>query len=153
DIRESAVEPADSGEPAIVPGAPDRSPLVKRVHSEKKGFRMPPPESNKTLSDAEKDVLRRWVAEGARYQTHWSFTPPKRPAVPTVRDESWPRNEVDRFLLARIEAEGLKPSPEANRTTLIRRLTLDLTGLPPTPEEVERFEKDQDPMAYEHLVD
>src|SRR5262249_31718837 len=97
--------------------------------------------------------LEQWVAQGAPYETHWSFKPPKRPPVPAVKDEAWPRNEVDRFLLARMEAEGLTTSPEADRTTLIRRLSLDLTGLPPAPADVEGFEKDPSPNAYERLVD
>jgi hypothetical protein len=153
DLRDEALAPAESGRPAIVPGKPDESPLVKRVFSTKKGQVMPPPKTHKSLSAEEKDLLRRWVAQGAPYQTHWSFLPPKRPSLPAVRNEAWVRNPVDRFILARLESEGLSPSPEADRATLIRRLSLDLTGLPPTPEEVDRFLADRAGDAYERLVD
>jgi hypothetical protein len=153
DLRDEALQPADSGVPAIVPGKPNESPLVRRIFSRKKGFQMPPPESNKTLSEAEKQVLRTWIEQGANYQTHWSFAPPKHPAPPSVKQIAWPRNAIDRFLLARLESEGLHPSPEADRATLIRRVTFDLTGLPPTPAEVEAFVQDPASNAYEKVVD
>ena len=114
---------------------------------------MPPLKSHKTLTDAEKQLLKEWVAQGARYQAHWSFQTPKRPALPAVQDQSWPRNSIDRFILARLDKEGLKPTPEADKPTLIRRATLDLTGLPPTPREVDAFLRDDRPDAYEKLVD
>jgi hypothetical protein len=153
DLPEELRKPADSGRPAVVPGKPDESGLIRRINSTRKGFLMPPPESGKTLSPAEKDVLRRWVEEGAPYKVHWSFVAPDRPEVPGVTDSHWPRGPIDRFLLARLEAAGLHPAPEADRTTLIRRVTLDLTGLPPTPAEVDAFLADQSPDAYETLVD
>jgi mono/diheme cytochrome c family protein len=153
DLRDEALQPADSGVPAIVPGKPDESPLVRRIFSRKKGFQMPPPESNKTLSEADKHVLRAWIEQGARYQTHWSFVRPRRPAPPSVQQTAWPSNAIDRFLLARLETEGLHPSPEADRATLIRRVTFDLTGLPPTPAEVEAFVNDPSSEAYEKVVD
>lgn len=153
DRRAEALEPGDSGKPAIVPGKPDDSLLIKRIFSHDRKRAMPPPKSNKVLSKAEKSVLREWIAQGARYQTHWSFSPPSRPSLPAVKDERWVRNPVDRFILARLESEGLRPSPEADRATLIRRLTLDLTGLPPTPTEVDRFLNDRSPDAYQKVVD
>jgi hypothetical protein len=153
DVRDEALRPADSGKAAIVPGKPDESPLVKRTASTKRSFMMPPPDSNKTLSDQQKDLLRAWVAQGAVYQKHWSFVPPKRPAPPTVKDDAWPRNAIDRFILGRLEAQGLPHAPEAGRTTLVRRVTLDLTGLPPTPAEVDAFLADTHKEAYERLVE
>ncbi|MFO0908596.1 MAG: DUF1549 domain-containing protein [Isosphaeraceae bacterium] len=110
-------------------------------------------DANKTLSAAEKQLLKDWIAQGARYQTHWAFQAPTRPAQPRVSNESWVRSPIDRFILARLEAEKLAPTPEADRATLIRRVTLDLTGLPPTPEEVDAFLADPHPDAYERLVD
>ncbi len=153
DIPGAALKPTDSGHPAIVPGKPKESPLVQRIFSKRKAVMMPPPETNRPLSDADRAVLRAWVEQGADFTTHWSFTAPKRLPTPTVKDSKWPRGPIDAFLLARMEAEGLKPSPEASKETLIRRVTLDLTGLPPTPTEVDAFLKDSSPDAYEKLVD
>jgi hypothetical protein len=153
DVREDAISPAESGKPAIVPGKPEKSPLVTRVHSTKKGIQMPPPKSNKKLTADQKETLRRWVAEGAEYRQHWSFVPPRRAKPPVVKNEAWVRDPIDRFILAKLESSGLTPSAEANKTTLIRRLTLDLTGLPPTLEEVDAFLADDRPDAYERLVD
>ena len=153
DVPGAALKPADSGRPAIVPGRPKESPLVQRIFSKRKAVMMPPPEANKPLSEADKAILRAWVEQGAAFTTHWSFTAPRRPGSPAVKDSKWPRGPIDAFLLARMEAEGLKPSPEANKETLIRRVTLDLTGLPPTPTEVDAFLKDTAPDAYEKLVD
>src|SRR5439155_14713472 len=98
-------------------------------------LRMPPESSGKKLTPAQIDILRRWVAQGAPYTPHWAFVTPKRPPLPAVKRAAWVRNPIDRFILARLEKEGLSPSPEADRITLIRRLSLDLTGLPPTPQE------------------
>jgi hypothetical protein len=153
DVRDEALRPADSGRPAIVPGKPEESPLVRRILSRRKGVRMPPPESNKTLTDAEKELLRSWVVQGAEYRQHWSFIPPRRSVLPAARDAGWCRNPIDRFVLARLDAEQLSASREADRTTLIRRLSLDLTGLPPTPADVATFLADKRPEAYESLVD
>jgi hypothetical protein len=153
DVRDVALAPAESGKPAIVPGKPDKSGLVARIRSKKEGVMMPPPEANKPLSDTDKETLRAWIEQGADYQTHWAFVAPRRPALPAVKDGKWSRGPIDAFLLARIEAEGLRPSPEADKTTLIRRLTLDLTGLPPLPAEVDAFANDPAPDAYERLVD
>ncbi|MDX1946090.1 MAG: DUF1549 domain-containing protein, partial [Pirellulaceae bacterium] len=131
DQRPAALQGGESGTPAIVAGQPDKSELIRRVFSTDDSARMPPPESKKELTAAEKDLLRRWIAEGAEYQDHWAFLAPVRPAVPEVKDKTWPKNDLDRFILARLEREGLAPSPRADDATLLRRLSLDLTGLPP----------------------
>ena len=114
---------------------------------------MPPPKTRKKLTAAQKETLKRWVADGAEYQPHWSLIAPKRPQLPAVKNEAWVRNPIDRFILAELEKQGLQPAPEADRRTLARRLSLDLTGLPPAPEEVEAFVNDQPPDAYEKYVD
>jgi hypothetical protein len=153
DVRDEALRPNESGRRAIVPGKPASSALVRRIFSTSETFVMPPPESNKKLTAAEKELLKRWIEQGAEYQNHWSFLPPQRPSLPKVANATWPRNVIDYFILARLEAEGLRPSPEAGKTTLIRRLTLDLTGLPPTPAEVDAFLADPSKDAYDKLVD
>ncbi|MGE3819815.1 MAG: DUF1553 domain-containing protein, partial [Isosphaeraceae bacterium] len=153
DVREQAVGPADSGNPPIVPGDVQASTLVKRIMSKRKGLVMPPPSTNKPLTDPEKRLLSDWIAQGAAYQEHWAFQTPVRPASPEVNTAEWCRNPIDRFLLARMEERGIRPSPEADRATLIRRLTLDLTGLPPSPNEVDAYLADEKPGAYERLVD
>jgi Protein of unknown function (DUF1553)./Protein of unknown function (DUF1549)./Planctomycete cytochrome C./F5/8 type C domain. len=153
DIRAEALKPAKSGEIPIVPGSPEKSQMVARITASDPDDRMPPIKSGKTLSSTQIDLLKRWVAEGAPYATHWSYVKPTRPALPQVKRTSWPINAIDRFALARLEREGLKPSLAADRYTLIRRVSLDLTGLPPTPEEVDRFVNERSPRAYEELVD
>ena len=137
---------------AFVPGTPDQSKLVTRVFSADPGKRMPPPRMNKPLTAQQKETLRHWIAAGADYEVHWAFIPPIRPKPPDVRNAAWVRNPIDRFVLARLERENLTPSPEADRTTLLRRLSLDLTGLPPCPREVEDFLADRSPDAYEKVV-
>jgi hypothetical protein len=154
DIREEALKPAGSGKTPIVPGKPDESEIVKRVFSEDPIQIMPPEFAHKTLTPAQKQTIRQWVAEGARYEGHWSFQPVKRPEIPEPSSAGAPvRNPIDAFIQARLAREGLKPSPEADRRTLIRRVTLDLTGLPPTPAEVAAFTNDKSPEAYGKLVD
>ncbi|QDU90996.1 Planctomycete cytochrome C [Pirellulimonas nuda] len=148
DRREDAVDGA-----AIVPGEPDASELIRRVLSEDHSALMPPPESKKRLTDAQKQTLVRWVAQGAPYQPHWSLIAPQRPEPPAVERQGWARNEIDRFVLARLEAEGMAPAPEADRRTLARRACLDATGLPPTPEQIEAFLADDAPDAYERYLD
>ena len=138
---------------AITPGKPDESALIERIFSDDPQERMPPPESHKTLTAAQKETLRRWIAEGAVYEAHWSFIAPQRPPLPEVHNKAWARNAIDRFVLARLEEEKLTPAPEADRRTLARRLSLDTTGLPPEPAEVEAFVADSAPDAYEKLVD
>jgi hypothetical protein len=139
---------------AIVPGKPADSELIRRITAEDKARRMPPAWAGAAkLSDREIDLLTRWVEQGAGWQKHWSFIAPVRPDLPQVSDSRWPRNAIDSFVLARLDREGLKPSPEADRPTLIRRVTLDLTGLPPTPQEVAAFVNDRSSGAYEKVVD
>jgi hypothetical protein len=154
DAQEYALKPSESGAPTIIPGKPDESELVRRIFATD-DEQMPPADSNKRLSPAERTLLKEWIAAGAPWREHWAFVPPKRPATPIVSAErtQWPRNPIDHFILARVEAEHLSPSPEADRPTLIRRLSLDLTGLPPTPEEVDRFVNDAGSDAYERLVE
>jgi mono/diheme cytochrome c family protein len=139
---------------AIVAGAADGSDLLVRAMSDDPDLAMPPPSSKRPqLSPKEIDVLRRWINAGAKYEPHWSYIPPQRSSVPQVNNAAWPKNDVDRFVLARLEAAGVAPSSPADRRTLIRRLHFDLTGLPPTCAEVEAFAKDDNPDAYEQLVD
>jgi cytochrome c553 len=140
-----------NGRHAIVKGNPAASEMVKRITGD--GPIMPPRSTHKTLTAPQIATLKRWVAEGAEYEAHWSYIPPTRPALPAVRDTRWVRNPIDRFVLARLEREGLKPAPEADRRTLARRASLDLTGLPPDPADVEAFVNDKAPNAYEKLVD
>jgi hypothetical protein len=153
DVRDSAVGEARSGRRAIVPGKPDESELVYRVFATDASEVMPPPATKNPLSEADKQLLRRWIAAGADYRPHWAFVPPRQVPPPKVRQGGWPRNPVDQFVLARLEAEGLRPSPPADRYTLGRRLYLDLVGLPPTPVEADAFVHDPSPDAYEKLVD
>ncbi len=148
DKREAAVA---SG--AITPGDPSASEIITRILSDDPEEMMPPPASHKALTAAQKDLLKRWVAAGAEYQPHWAFLPPKKVEPPAVKDAGWPRNPVDRFLLAKMEEKGFRPAPEADRRTLARRLSLDLTGLPPAPLDVEAFLADPAPDAYERYVD
>ena len=138
---------------AIIPGDAQASGLIQRILSSDPEEVMPPPASHKTLTAAQKEMLARWITEGAEYQPHWSFIPPQRPEPPQVTQQNWVRNPIDQFILARLEAEGLAPAPEADRRTLARRLSLDLTGLPPKPEQVEAFVNDQSSDAYEKYVD
>jgi hypothetical protein len=142
------------GHAAVVRGKPDESEMILRVRVAQPGkASMPPKKSGKKLTAQEIDLLARWVRQGAPYARHWSYIKPNRPALPAVKDASWPKTPIDHFLLARLEREGLKPTPEADRYALIRRVSLDLTGLPPSLKEVDTFVKDPDPAAYEKLVD
>lgn len=153
DLREVAVAKLKSGKTAIVPGDVAASALVTRIESKKDSQRMPPPDSKKPLSDAQKQLLKRWIQEGAEYKDHWAFIAPKNSPIPAVKDKRWLRNSIDAFVLARLDEEGLKPSPEANKETLLRRVSFDLTGLPPTLEELDQFLNDKSPDAYEKAVD
>jgi len=141
------------GHAAIAPGRPEASLLVTRITADDPDVVMPPPEAGPPLSAAEVDLLRRWIAAGAEYEPHWAYVPPRRPAVPVVKDGAWPRNDIDGFILARLEAEGLVPQAEADRVTLARRLALDLTGLPLAPDEIDAFAADPAADAVERLVD
>ncbi|HZQ47468.1 MAG TPA: DUF1553 domain-containing protein [Verrucomicrobiae bacterium] len=148
-----AVAPRPKSSPAIVPGKPADSELVRRITAGNPDDIMPPAKTLKTLMPQQKEILKRWIAQGAKYQPHWSLIAPVRPEFPKVHNHHWARNPIDTFILAGLESAGLKPAPEADRRTLVRRVSLDLTGLPPTPEEVEAFVKDTSPNAYEKLVD
>jgi hypothetical protein len=152
DLGESALADRD-GVPAIVPGKPDESEVWRRITSTDEAEMMPPPDSHRQLKPQQKETIKRWIKQGAQYAKHWSFIPPVKAAPPEVANKNWPRNEIDRFVAARLDREKLQPSPEADRYTLIRRLALDLTGLPPSAEEVETFVHDGSPDAYEKLVD
>ena len=153
DRPEFALKGGESGKPAIVAGDPDKSQLVRRILSKDPQEVMPPPAMHNQLEPHEIDLLKTWIKQGGVYEEHWAFIAPKRPAEPAVKKGDWPKNSVDRFILARLEREGLAPSPAADREALIRRVTYDLTGLPPTPEETAAFLADQSPEAYERVVD
>ncbi|WP_169972609.1 DUF1553 domain-containing protein [Tautonia rosea] len=148
DQREAAIEAG-----SLTPGDPELSELIYRVESDDDFEIMPPPSSHKTLTDEQKATLRRWVEAGAEYEPHWSFIAPERPDQPEVSDPSWIRNEIDAFILQGLDQAGLSPMPEADRRTLARRASLDLTGLPPDPELVEAFVNDPSPEAYETYID
>jgi hypothetical protein len=139
--------------PVIVPGKSADSELIRRILSDDADEVMPPPKTKKKLTPKQVETLKRWVDEGAKWGRHWAFVLPKRGEVPKIKSQFPVRNPIDAFVFARLEREGLKPSPEASRETLIRRVTLDLTGLPPTPAEVDAFLKDKSPDAYEKVVD
>ena len=153
DRGEFAFAPHEKFGPAIIRGNPDKSPLVRRIESNNPKERMPPLEAHRTLKPEQIALLRQWVKEGAAYEEHWSFIAPKRPAIPKARNRQWARTPIDAFILNRLEKEGLTPSQEGDRHTLIRRVTYDLTGLPPTPEEVQAFLADASGNAYEKVVD
>ena len=153
DLRAVAVQPAESGEVAIRPNQAAQSELVRRIFSEDRDEVMPPRKSHRSISLRQKELLRDWINQGAPYAEHWSFLPPKPAALPAVKRPDWPRNPLDFFTLARMEAEGMSPAPEAAKSTLIRRVTLDLTGLPATISEVRDFLADSSDQAYERVVD
>jgi mono/diheme cytochrome c family protein len=132
DRRDAVVKELESGMKAIVPGKIDESELYVRITTDDPAERMPPKNSGRELTPAEIETLKRWIAEGASYAEHWAFLKPSRPALPAIRHAVWPKNSIDNFILARLEAAGLAPAPEADRYTLVRRLSLDLRGLPPT---------------------
>jgi hypothetical protein len=153
DQADSAKKTLRSGASAIVRGDPGKSELIARIFAHDETERMPPLKSQKVMKDAEKELLKRWIAEGAEYQQHWAFIAPRRPPLPQTKQQGWARQPFDHFVLARLEKEGLKPGPEADRYTLARRVSLDLTGLPPTIAAVDRFVNDKSPDAYEKFVD
>ena len=151
DTRDGLLRPQ---KPVVVPGKAAASELFKRLVTKNAGDVMPPPKSKKSLTPAQVETLRRWIDGGANYAAHWAFTPPVRPELPKVQGSRFKvQSPVDSFVLARLEREGIAQSPEAPRETLIRRVTLDLTGLPPTPAEVDAFLADSSPRAYEAVVD
>jgi len=152
DEREAALT-ARKGWPAIVPGKPSQSALYKRITATGANDRMPPADSGQKLSLAEIEQLKRWIEQGAPYERHWAFVAPRAEALPQVRLPSWPKNAIDFIVLARLEREGIRPALEADKATLLRRVSLDLTGLPPTPREVDAFVADLSANAYEKAVD
>ncbi len=152
--EEAYAERKKSGEHAIVPGKPDQSLVCQHIFSKDPDELMPPPDAHLALTPAEKETIRRWIGEGGQYQPHWAFIPlPDQTPVPAVKNRSWPRNEIDHFILARLEKAGIKPSPEASRSRWLRRVTYDLTGLPSTPAEADAFLADKSAGAYERVVD
>ena len=153
DLRAAATTPLKNGRQAIVPGKPEESALVQRLFHEKPSRRMPPPDFKKPITDAQRSILKRWIVEGAPFAEHWAFVAPRRPDLPAVKNQAWPINPIDHFILHRLEHEGMSPSPPANRETLLRRAALDLTGLPPTLDDLAAFLGDSSPEAYEKAVD
>lgn len=152
DRREGVFSPP-SGSPVIFPGDPDKSVMVFRITHPNDDVRMPPPDQKRQLTQEQIALLSRWIEQGATWERHWVYTPPRRPAIPNIKNRAWAQNEIDSFVQSRLEAEGLKPSPEAEKLVLIRRLSFDLTGLPPSPAAAEDFVQDESPKAYENLVD
>ena len=154
DVRDLALKPAKSGAVAIVPGEPDESELIKRILTSDQDDVMPPTKLHKALSTAQKETLRTWIAQGAPYQGHWAFSAPVRPPMPVVGSaKAWIKNSIDAFIAERLEKEGLTPQAEVSRETLIRRVSLDLNGLPPTLAEIDAFVADKNPQAFEKVVD
>jgi hypothetical protein len=143
----------ESGKRAVVPGDIAQSELIKLITTTDEDDRMPPKKSGKHLDKEQIELLKTWIAQGAEFKEHWAYVTPERPPLPSVRKKSWPENGIDYFVLARLEKEKLKPSPEAEKHTLLRRVTLDLTGLPPTVEELDAFLADKSAGAYEKVVD
>jgi hypothetical protein len=153
DRRDAATAELESGVKAIVPSDTTKSALVERIFSTDDDIKMPPPDSGKVLSAAEKELLRRWVGQGAKYELHWAFVAPVRPAVPAVERSQYVNNPIDAFVVSRLEKEKIDPSPRASKERLIRRLSFDLTGLPPTLAEIDAFIADNRPDAFNQLVD
>lgn len=153
DTREGLFAASKNNSPVVEPGRPDASALLQRMLHTDPDERMPPPESNKDLSQKQIATVRAWIEQGAPWQGHWAFIPPQRATPPEAKKPTWPRNAIDQFILARLEKEKLSPSPEADRRTLIRRLHFDLTGLPPSPEEVDAYVAVAGSDAYEKAVD
>ncbi len=153
DVREEAIKERKDGVFAVKPGDVSKSELVKRITSSDPDEVMPPPKEAHAVSAAETALLKKWIQQGAPYQKHWAFVAPVRPTLPAVKNKKWARNDIDRFVLARLEKDGLKPSQAAEKSILLRRASLDLTGLPPSAAELEAFLKDRAPNAYERVVD
>ena len=156
DLRESYLAEADSGEPPVVPGMPDQSELLRRMKSHDESEQMPPPDFAGRLEDSEIAKVRRWILNGAELPEHWSFVAPTIPELPNLKTDqhlAWQHPPVDQFVRWQQMQRNFAPSPQAKRSELLRRLSLDLTGLPPTPEEVARFEQNTSPLAYEEEVE
>ena len=153
DIAEAAVRHLESGTVAIVPGKATDSEMIRRILSADPSVVMPPPDANNPVTREEKDLLMAWIDQGAHYEQHWAYVAPRRSDPPVVSNTDWQDNPIDRFVFSAMQSQGLQPSIEADRYTLIRRVSLTLTGLPPTIEEVDAFVKDARVDAYERLVD
>jgi hypothetical protein len=153
DIRDGAFRKMNAGWAIVKPHDPDKSELVRRISTDDVEDMMPPPDSNLSLTDDEKALLKRWVTEGAEYRPHWSLAPVSGGAPPVLRDGSAIANPIDAFVRARLEQENLSPAPAASRELIIRRIALNLTGLPPTPNDIDAFLADRSPGAYERVVD
>ena len=153
DIPESATRPLPNKSVAVVPGKPEKSELIARIRTADKSEVMPPPAHGKPLTAEQKDLLQAWIAGGAEFQGHWAFSSPVKTPVPSTSNPQWTRGEIDAFILNRLDRSGIKPAPMADRHTLIRRVSLDLRGLPPTLAELDQFLADQSPNAYEAMVD
>ena len=153
DTESGALSPLADGQHAIVAGKPEASELIRRITSHDGDLVMPPPEFERRLTDPQIALLRRWIEQGAQWEKHWSFVKPVRATLPTVTARDWPLTPVDAFALAKLEREGLAGATEADKSTLLRRITLDLTGLPPTPDEIHEFLAEKSPDAYERVVD
>lgn len=151
--QEGAMAKLDDNLAVIMPGKPEASELYNRLITKDADELMPPPESNLALSDKEKELIRRWIVEGAEWKEHWAFAPVNKPTLPKPIQSNWPKNEIDHFTLAKMESAKINPSPEAKREKLIRRLSFDLTGMPPGLDEIDRFINDESPNAYEQVVD
>ena len=152
DLRESVFQARPEGS-VVVPGKPADSLLYKRISSSDASFRMPPEYSHKSLTPEQIAKIKQWIEEGAEWKEHWAYRAPVQTPPPAVKNPLWSRNTIDRFVLAKLEERGLVPAATADRHTLIRRVALDLTGLPPTPAEIDLYMKDLSPAAYEHMVD
>lgn len=152
DTKEGAFRLKD-GKAAIIPGKSGESEIIRRITSSDPDVKMPPPKSNRKLSAQQIETLRRWVDQGAKWGVHWAFVAPVRPPAPVLKNPRWCRNPIDEFVLAKLEKLGLSPAPEADKATLLRRVSLDLAGLPPTPAELDDFLHDSSPGAYERVVD
>ncbi len=153
DVRETALQPAESGARIVVPGRPGDSELMRRIESDDPEIVMPPPSTHMELTPVQKGILKSWIAAGAPYSPHWAFVAPRAAPLPLVKGTNWPRNAIDWFILAELERQGLAPAPEADRYVLARRASLDLIGLPPSPEVVDAFVRDDRPDAYEQFVE
>ena len=153
DLRDNALLVKESGEVAIVPGNSWKSHLVERILSEDPDIVMPPPDSHLALDTVEIATLIKWIDQGAEYKPHWSFIKPEKSELPSVQYSSWPKSPVDNFVLEKMEMQGMQPSDQAQKSVLARRLFFNLTGLPPTSEDLQVYVNNQDPQAYENLVD
>ena len=153
DIRTNAIQELESGMRAIVPGKPEESELVARILDSDPDVIMPPPESNHVLTQDQKEILSAWVAGGAEYQPHWAYVSPEKHKVPNTIDDQWCLNWIDHFIFQRLEEKGISPTTDADPITLVRRVTFDLTGLPPTPSDIDDYLSNKSADRYEQLVD